>query len=50
MVGTMALVNGMKCLLPSVFVGFFCTKNLKMNLDPKIKQYILINSHNLNPN
>jgi len=37
MVGTMTLVNGMKFLLPSVFVGFFCIKNLKINLNPKIK-------------
>jgi len=37
MVGRMALVNGMKCVLPSVFMGFFCIGNPKMNLNLEVK-------------
>jgi hypothetical protein len=35
MVGKMAPINGMKCVLLSVFMGFFYTRNPKMN--PKLE-------------
>jgi hypothetical protein len=50
MVVRMALVIGMRCVLPNVFMGFLCIANPKMNLNPKVEKYILINSRSLNPN
>jgi hypothetical protein len=35
MVGKMAPINGMKCVLPNGFMGLFCTRNPKMN--PKLE-------------
>lgn len=40
----------MKCALPSVFMRFFSIRNPKMNLNPKVELYLLINNYNLNPN
>ncbi len=40
----------MKCALPGVFMRFFCIGNLKMNLNPKVELYLLIDNCRLNPN
>lgn len=33
--------NNMKCVLPSVFMRFFCIGNLKMKIKPKVEMYLL---------